>query len=132
MDWRELLVWVGVGLMVLGSVVTLITALGIVHFKSVFTRMHSSSKPQSFSIALMAIGVTLAMQSVKVACVAFLITFMQYITAPISSHMLGRAAFRSGRAETDTTLVLDEYTQDIQRARIEMVPDPANQSKLAD
>lgn len=114
---KEVLTLLGVVFLILGSLIVLISAIGIVRFRSVFSRMHAAAKPQSFGIACMGVGLMLTTQSKKTILVALLVIVLQYITVPISSHMLGRAAFRSGRAETDPTLIIDEYSAELKLAQ---------------
>ncbi len=119
---NAVLVWIGVALLFLGSLVTALSALGLLHFRSVYARMHVSAKPQSFGILLMSIGMACALQTAKGIAVAVLVVALQYLTVPISSHMLGRAAFRAGM---EAKTVTDEYSDDIRHIREQADPSAA-------
>ncbi|GAA2180803.1 monovalent cation/H(+) antiporter subunit G [Brooklawnia cerclae] len=113
---------VGVALIAVGTSLTLITAVGMVRLASMFARMHAATKPQVLGLTLMCLGLAAVMQRPRVAATLALVVALQMIVAPISAHMLGRAAYRLGRVNT-SALVVDEYTDDIERAAREITAD---------
>jgi multicomponent Na+:H+ antiporter subunit G len=80
-------------LMLAGSFFFLISALGVVKFPDVFTRMHAASKSSSLGIALVLAGVCFHFQDWIVFLKGSLIVFFIFLTAPVAAHILGRAAF---------------------------------------
>ncbi|MGI5951095.1 MAG: monovalent cation/H(+) antiporter subunit G [Brooklawnia sp.] len=106
---------IGVALIAAGALLTFVTSLGMVRLGSLFSRMHASTKPQVLSLVIMSLGLAFVMQQTRVAATLVLVVVMQFVVAPISAHMLGRAVFRLGQVTRDT-IVLDEYTEDIERA----------------
>lgn len=92
-----------------GSALTLTASIGLVRFPDLFTRMHAATKPQSLGLLLILVGIGLRLQDVRVIGILALIALFQLLTAPVSAHMVGRAAFRTGRIRQDL-LVVDELS----------------------
>ena len=111
--WLQL---VGVCLITAGVALTFFTALGMLRLGSLFSRMHASTKPQVLGLVLMCAGLACVMQSTHVAATLALVVMMQFVVAPISAHMLGRATYRLGQTDYEA-IVVDEYAEDLERAR---------------
>ena len=88
------------GAVVIGTGVTLslIAAWGLISFPTALARMHAAGKPASLGLALAAIGAGLAAEAVAMTVLGAMLAFFMFLTAPISTHMLGRAAYRAGQA----------------------------------
>lgn len=110
--WLQLL---GVGLIAAGGLLTFMTALGMIRLGSLFSRMHAATKPQVLSLVVMCIGLSMVMQNPRVAATLVLVVVMQFVVAPISAHMLGRAVYRLGQVNREV-VVVDEYAEDLERA----------------
>ncbi|WP_225889871.1 monovalent cation/H(+) antiporter subunit G [Indioceanicola profundi] len=83
-------------LLLAGAFFCFVAALGIVRMQDVLIRMHASSKAGTLGSGMILLGVALYFAEVSIvarclAAIAFL-----FITAPIGSHMIGRAAYASG------------------------------------
>lgn len=81
---------VTVVLVVLGSVVTLIAALGIVFFRDARTAMHAATKPATLGVLLCATGAALQLDNVSTISKLVFIVIIQFVTAPVGAHMLSR------------------------------------------
>jgi len=92
-----------------GSTLALTASIGLVRFPDLFTRMHAATKPQTFGLLLILVGVGLRIQQPRIVGVLVLIALFQLLTAPVSAHMVGRAAFRTGKIQKDL-LVVDELS----------------------
>lgn len=114
--WADIL---GIALIFLGACLTFVTALGIVRFNDLFSRMHAATKPQVLGLILATGGLALVQWKSSVTLTLLLVVAFQLITAPISAHMLGRAGYRSSRVSLEQLLV-DEYTEDIVRVEREL------------
>lgn len=112
-EWLQV---VGVAFIALGAFLTLVTAIGMHRLHSLFARMHASTKPQVLGLVLMCAGLACVMQSTHVAATLVLVVMMQFVVAPISAHMLGRATYRLGQTDYEA-IVVDEYAEDLERAR---------------
>jgi len=85
------------GLLVLGgSFFCLVAALGIVRLQDVLIRMHASSKAGTLGsgMILLAVAFYFAEVSVVARCIAAILFLL--LTAPVGSHMIGRAAYVYG------------------------------------
>ena len=114
-----ILQWLGIAFIVAGAALTLVTGIGMVTLTGLFSRMHAATKPQVLSLGLLCVGVSLVLQDLRVAATLALIMAMQLIAAPISAHMLSRAAYRAGRVDK-SRIHVNEYDEDVVRARDKM------------
>ncbi len=97
-------------LFVLGALLSLVAAIGLLRFPDVLTRMHSAAKPQVLGLILITVGVGLRLRDPSAVALLGLVVLFQLTTAPVASHMIGRAAVRGGRVRTDL-LQVDELSQ---------------------
>jgi multicomponent Na+:H+ antiporter subunit G len=95
--------------LVVGALLTLIAAIGILRFADVLTRMHSATKPQVLGLLLIMVGLGLRLRDPGTIGLLALVALFQLVTTPIASHMVGRASFRAGQVRQDQ-LVVDELT----------------------
>ena len=86
-----------------------IGALGVARFPDLLTRMHAATKPQTVGLLLALLGLGLRLREPWAFGVLVLIGLFQCLTAPIASHMMGRAAFRAGQVR-DEFLIADELS----------------------
>jgi multicomponent Na+:H+ antiporter subunit G len=84
------------GLMLVGSLLSALAALGILRFPDVYTRLHAASKagPLGAGLILLAVGIASGDWSIAIRCV--LGFFFLVLTSPVSAHLLARAALRTG------------------------------------
>lgn len=95
--------------LVIGALLTLIAAIGILRFPDVLTRMHSATKPQVLGLLLILVALGLRLRDPSTIGLLALVALFQLVTSPIASHMVGRASFRAGQVRRDL-LVVDELT----------------------
>ncbi|WP_099865138.1 monovalent cation/H(+) antiporter subunit G [Pararhizobium haloflavum] len=98
-------------IVVVGSVFSLLAAVGVVRLPDIYTRMHAASKAGTVGsgLLLIALGVHSldgGTFSRSIAGVIFLL-----LTAPISAHLLAKAAYASGYKLSDKT-ILNEMPND--------------------
>jgi multicomponent Na+:H+ antiporter subunit G len=84
--------------LLVGAVVTVLAAWGVVDFPTPIARMHAATKPASLGLALLTIGAGITASSWDLIGVGLLVTVFLFLTAPISGHLLGRAAYLAGQA----------------------------------
>ncbi|MGQ2910147.1 MULTISPECIES: monovalent cation/H(+) antiporter subunit G [unclassified Aeromicrobium] len=87
-------------LLLVGSALALIAAIGLVRFPDVLTRMHAATKPQTLGLLLVLAGLALRIRDPGALAIIGLVALFQLVTAPVSAHMVARAAFRTGVADT--------------------------------
>ncbi|MGW8482545.1 monovalent cation/H(+) antiporter subunit G [Microbacterium sp. NPDC055903] len=101
-------------LILLGAVLCLSAAVGLLHFRDVPSRLHAATKPQVLGLLLICIAVALSQRSVGGILVGAVlvvpVVLMQFATAPLSAHMVGRQAYRNGSA-AERDLVVDDLAE---------------------
>jgi len=71
-------------------------ALGIVRLPDTFMRMHASTKAGTLGAGLILLAVAIHTPDTGVALRALLTSLFLLLTAPVSAHIVGRAAYRVG------------------------------------
>ncbi len=94
-------------LVLIGALLCLTAAIGLVRFEDVPTRLHAATKPQVLGLILICIAVALTAGNWHVAAFLFAVVIIQLATAPLSAHMVGRQAYRNGTID-DSDLLVDE------------------------
>lgn len=92
-------------LMVSGAALALIAGVGLQRFDDMFARMHAATKPATLGLALVLAGAALQVPDPGDVAKLLLVVVLQFLTAPVASHLLGRAAYRSGTELSDQTTV---------------------------
>jgi multicomponent Na+:H+ antiporter subunit G len=83
-------------LLVVGATFVLLAAVGVVRLPDVFTRMQAATKAASLGMICMLMGVAVFFGQLDVTVRAVLIVGFIFLTAPVSAHMVVRAAYASG------------------------------------
>lgn len=99
-------------LMITGSLLTLVAGIGLVRLPTILSRLHAAAKPASLGLALVAAGAGIAAGSVELVAVGLLVAVLQFLTAPVASHLLGRNVSTAGRE-----LDVDEETASPNRGK---------------
>ncbi|WP_438749508.1 monovalent cation/H(+) antiporter subunit G [Pararhizobium sp. O133] len=97
-------------LLVIGSVFSLLAALGLLRFPDLYTRMHAASKAGTIgsSLLLLAAGVHALDVTILMRALAGFVFIV--LTAPISAHLLAKATHQAGYKLTNLS-VTDQMTQ---------------------
>src|SRR5919106_1106824 len=98
-------------LLLAGSLLSLLAAIGLHRFPDVFCRMHAATKTATLGLALVAIAAGLSVNARGSAVRLLLVVVLQFLTTPAAAHMVGRAAYRSGGLMSDLT-IMDELGRD--------------------
>lgn len=88
-------------LLIAGSFLALVAAIGLVRFRDVLGRMHAATKPQTLGLLLVLAGLALQVRDPGALTIIALVAVFQLVTAPVSAHMVARSAFRTGAADRD-------------------------------
>jgi multicomponent Na+:H+ antiporter subunit G len=83
-------------LLLSGAALGLVAAIGLHRLGDLYSRMHAATKPATLGIALCLSGAALQLDDVPSWTKIVLAIAFQLITAPVSAHMLARAASRRG------------------------------------
>ena len=78
-------------LMLSGSLLAVISSIGIHRLGSTRARMHATTKPATLGVLLCGVGAVLQFVDVSDIAKVLVVVILQLVGAPIGSHMLGRA-----------------------------------------
>lgn len=102
-------------LLLSGVTLNVFAALGLQQFDDVFARMHAATKPATLGLVLVLLATALRLTDTGDLAKLLLVAVLQFITAPIGAHMVGRAAYRAGTELSPRTKV-DELADDLRAA----------------
>lgn len=108
--------------LLLGAFLSLAAGVGLLRFPDVLSRMHAATKPQILGLIFIITAIALSVRSWTALLMLIPVLVFQMMTAPISAHMVGRAAYRTGNLRKDL-LVADELEEAIDRASAESDPE---------
>jgi multicomponent Na+:H+ antiporter subunit G len=97
--------------LILGGVgLSLLAGIGLQRFPDVFARMHAATKPATLGLILVLAGAGIRVGDRGDVAKLVLVAGLQFVTAPVAMHMVGRAAYRAGTELSQATTVdeLDE------------------------
>jgi multicomponent Na+:H+ antiporter subunit G len=83
-------------LLAIGTLFMLLASVGMLRMPDVYTRLQVSTKGASLGAASVLLAVPFFFAEPAIAVRAVLIIVFIFLTAPISAHMLGRAAYIIG------------------------------------
>lgn len=98
-------------LILAGALLCLIAAIGLLRFRDVPTRLHAATKPQVLGLMLICLAIALSLQSWAVVAFVVPVILIQFATAPLSAHMVGRQAYRNGTLDRQS-LYVDELAEE--------------------
>lgn len=96
---------IGAILILIGSIISVISAIGILRFRDIYSRAHAATKTTTLAVLITLTGVFIYFWlgegyiSVRLALVIIFV----FITAPVSGHLVLRAAYRSHVKMSDAT-----------------------------
>lgn len=89
-------VWISMICILIGTIFILIAAIGILRMPDLLMRMHAATKAGTLGAGLILVGVIFHFQKWNVTVEAIFTILFIFITAPIASHLLARAAYFRG------------------------------------
>jgi len=92
----EALNWIGGGLVVLGSLLTLLGAVGVLRFPDVYTRIHAASLTDTGGATLSLLGLGLISGLTPETLKLFFIWAFVMLTTPAAANALANGAYGSG------------------------------------
>ena len=112
--WTEIL---GIIFAAGGALFILVAAVGLLRFPDVITRMHATTKAGTLGLGLIAIAAMLFFGRMDVVARSSGIILFVFLTAPISAHMISRAAYFADVKLWEGTFV-DQLREDRHREEI--------------
>ncbi|TPW26682.1 monovalent cation/H(+) antiporter subunit G [Pararhizobium mangrovi] len=101
-------------LILVGAIFAFSAAVGLVRLPDLYTRMHAASKAGSVGSGLMLVAVAVYSQDLGIATRALAGVVFFLLTAPISAHLLAKAAHSVGY-RLDKVSVYDDLQEQIDR-----------------
>lgn len=98
----------------LGVFLVLLAGIGLLRFPDVYIRSSATTKAGGLGIALVLAGTAFAMGTTEAAVKMGIAIVLQFIGAPVSGHVIGRAAYRAGAPLWEKTVV-DELQGFVER-----------------
>lgn len=90
----------GQGLCLLGAVILLIAAWGVVRLPDALSRQHAATKAGTLALATFALGAGLIAAEPGWTVRLLLLVALLLITLPLASHALARAALREAKGRS--------------------------------
>lgn len=88
-------------LVMVGAVMCFAAGVGLLRFPDVLSRLHAATKPQVLGLLAITADVAVSTPTVGNITLAIAIILFQSLTAPISAHMVARAAYRTHHVRHD-------------------------------
>ncbi len=120
MNAKEIFEFLSAFLILVGGIISVISACGIIRFPDVYSRSHAATKSSTLAVLLTLLGaflflwVTESLISVRL----LLGILFVFLTAPVAGHLITRAAYRSNVKLSESTIV-DELEEALQKHKQE-------------
>jgi multicomponent Na+:H+ antiporter subunit G len=103
-------------LMISGSALALIAAIGLFRMPDAYSRIHVATKPATLAVVFTVGAAVLRVPGPAPTTKLLLAVLLQFWTAPVASHMLGRAAHAAGLRPAEPWAVDDLAISDEESA----------------
>lgn len=107
MSWAQAADAIAAICFLLGALLALIAAIGVLRLPDLLSRMHAATKPQVLGLWLILIGLGFRLREPEAIGLLVLIGLFQLLTTPVANHMVGRASFRAGQVREELLVVND-------------------------
>lgn len=104
--------------LLIGALLCVAAAIGLIRFPDALSRLHAATKPQILGLIFVVIAVALDSRSWYALLALAPVLVFQALTAPISAHMVARAGYRTGNFRADL-LVADDLKGAVDAASAE-------------
>jgi multicomponent Na+:H+ antiporter subunit G len=119
MTWTQVADVISAVCMLIGALLAMIAAIGVLRLPDLLSRMHAATKPQVLGLVLVLVGLGFRLRDPETIGILVLIGLFQMLTSPVANHMVGRASFRAGQVREDRLIVneLGGILPDVQEPR---------------
>lgn len=83
-------------LLISGTLLILVASLGVLRMPDLYTRMHAATKAGTVGLSALLLAVSLAIPSLTVFSRVIGTLLFIFLTAPVATHLLGKAMRHSG------------------------------------
>lgn len=97
--------WIVAALLLIGSIFALVGSIGLWKLPDFFMRLHGPTKATTLGVGALVIGSLVFFSASRdgISLHELLITIFLFITAPVSAHMLAKAAMHNRVAKIERT-----------------------------
>lgn len=102
--------------LIAGVILIALAGIGIVRMPDIFLRMSASTKAATLGLMLVLVGTAVYFGELGVASRAIATAIFVFLTAPVSAHMIGRAAYSDGVKlwhKTELDELQEQYVSDM-------------------
>lgn len=98
--------WIAGSLIISGTILTLLSGVGLIRLPDVYTRSHAASKSTTLGVLFILLGAFMFfwIDEGYFSIRLLLGIFFVFLTAPVAGHIICRAAYRSNVKLTDRTV----------------------------
>lgn len=93
---NDVVTYIVAAIIVIGAFFSLAAAIGLLRLPDVYSRMHAASKAGTLGSGLMLIGLAIYSDDLATTTRAIAGVIFFLLTAPISAHLLAKAAYAVG------------------------------------
>lgn len=96
MNGNEIFELIGAIIILIGSIISVISAIGIIRFHDIYSRAHAATKTTTLAVLITLIGVFIYfwLGEGYISVRLMLGIIFVFITAPVSGHLVLRASYR--------------------------------------
>ena len=96
---------IGAIFILIGGIISVLSAIGIIRFPDIYSRAHAATKTTTLAVLLALTGtfIYLWLSESFISVRLILGIIFVFLTAPVSGHLILRASYRSGVQMTERT-----------------------------
>jgi multicomponent Na+:H+ antiporter subunit G len=106
-SWTQVADVLAAACFLLGALLAMVAAIGVLRLPDLLSRMHAATKPQVLGLVLVLLGLGFRLRDPEAIGILVLIGLFQLLTTPVANHMVGRASLRAGQVREDELVVND-------------------------
>lgn len=98
--------YIGLFFIVIGSLTSIVSAIGLLRFPDVYSRAHAATKTTTVAVLITLVGIFIyyiAAESFMSIRILLTILFV-FLTAPVSGHLILRASYRAKVKLADSSI----------------------------
>lgn len=103
----------GDGFILLGVLLVVLAGVAVLRLPDVLARANAATKAAGLGLAAILAGAAIDIGTTEAYVKLGLAIVVQFVTAPVAGHVLGRAAYRSSPEELSPTLVADDLAEGV-------------------
>lgn len=122
--------YIAAPLLLVGASLGLIAGIGLHRLPDLFSRMHAATKPATLGLVLTLLGVAFVLGDASATAKLGAVIILQFVTAPISAHLIGRSAYVAGTELSPDTRVEESVDATLRGTSAANGTDPGEQTDM--